>query len=338
MKSVSAVIVNWNGKEVTAECVRSLLAQNHPDLEIIVSDNGSTDGSVEHLRAAFADSVRIIENHANLGFGAAVNRGFQIAHGNYLLFLNNDLTLASDAVAELARELDTDAAIGGAVPKILYHENRDTINSYGVEVNYTGVAYPRLIDCRDSHGLASYETPCGGIFMMRREVYAATGGFDEDFFLYHEDHDLSWRIRLLGWKLVVRPTAVFYHHYHFHKGVRKFYTSEKNRLRMLLKNFSLKTLALIAPGLALVEAAQLAHALGNGWFFLKLKSYVELLGDWADILKKRRIVQRSRAVSDREITRLHLGTLRISGVKHPLLDQVLSPTLNYYWLLIRQWI
>ena len=76
MKKVSAIIVNWNGKNETADCIQSLLDQDHPDVEIIVSDNGSTDGSVEFLRQQFSTSIRLLENEKNLGFGTAVNRDF----------------------------------------------------------------------------------------------------------------------------------------------------------------------------------------------------------------------------------------------------------------------
>ena len=155
--------------------------------------------------------------------------------------------------------------------------------------------------------------------MLWREVYNAIGGFDEDLFLYHEDHDLSWRIRLAGWKLKVTPYAIMYHHYSFNKGVKKFYSSEKNRLHLLLKNFNLKTLILISPALVLVELSQWVHAAINGWFFLKAKSYFELINLLPRILQKRRKLNFSRKVNDREIVRIYQGNLSVSGIKNPLI-------------------
>ncbi len=337
MNKVSAIIVNWNGKDVLVDCIKSLLEQDYPELEIIVSDNGSTDGSNEYVRKHFP-TVRLLENGSNLGFGGAVNRGLSAARGDYLIFLNNDLYLRQDSISELAGLLDLDRRYGAAVPKILYYEKRDTVNSFGVQVNYTGIACPNLVDCRDTDSLALHETACGGIFMFRREIFETTGGFDQDLFLYHEDHDLSWQIRLLGEKIMVTPKAVIYHHYHFNKGTGKYHSSEKNRLHILLKNMETKTLFLIFPALVLVECAQLAHSLMNGWFVLKIKSYFELLALLPRILNKRRQVQRRRRVTDREIVRLYQGTLSVSGVKNPLLDNVLSPILNTYWNLIRSWV
>lgn len=334
MKKVSAIIVNWNGKDVLIDCVESLVKQDYSDLEIIVSDNGSTDGSVEYLRKHYP-RVRLVENGENLGFGPAVNRGLAIAEGDYFIFLNNDLYLREDSIRALVGELEADPNTGAVVPKILYYEKRDVINSYGVLTHYTGICCPNLIDCRDREDLEPLETACGGIFMFKREVYEKTGGFDVDLFLYHEDHDLSWRIRLLGWSIRVTPKAVIYHHYHFNKGNFKYYSSEKNRLHLLLKHFSKKTLLLISPALIAVECAQLAHAMLNGWFFSKIKSYFEIAFQLPRILKKRRVIQSRRKVSDREITRLHQGILKVGGVKNPLLDNLLSPALNTYWNFIR---
>ena len=268
MKKISAVIANWNEKKLTSDCIRSLQEQDYRNLEIIVSDNGSTDGSVEHLKNNFS-AILLLENGRSLGFGSAVNRGFEAATGDFLLFLNNDLVLRPDSIRELAWLLESDQHIGATVPKILYTDIPDKINSFGVRIHYTGIACQNKIDQKDSQDLSILETPCGGIFMLKREVFKTIGGFEENLFLYHEDHDLSWRIRLAGWKILVTPKAVIHHHYKFKKGARKYYSSEKNRLYLLLKNMHWRTLLMVSPALLLVELSQWVHALFNGWFFLK---------------------------------------------------------------------
>jgi GT2 family glycosyltransferase len=336
MKKVSAIIVNWNGKNETADCIQSLLDQDHPDVEIIVSDNGSTDGSIEFLQERFSTSIRLLENGQNLGFGTAVNRGLKVATGDYLIFLNNDLVLAPNSLSELTALLESDDSVGAVIPKILYYEKRDVLNSFGVLVHYTGIACPTKIDQADDPELKITETACGGIFMLPRKIYETVGGFDEDLFLYHEDHDLSWRIRLQGWKLMVTPKAVLYHHYKFNKGIRKFYFSEKNRLHIMIKNLECKTLLLIFPALLIVEFAQWVHALLNGWLFLKIKSYWELAMLLPRILKKKRAIQAHRKISDREIIRLYQGRLAVAGLNHPLMENFLSPLLNAYWQIIRR--
>ncbi|QPJ65215.1 MAG: glycosyltransferase family 2 protein [Candidatus Nitrohelix vancouverensis] len=337
MKRISAVIVNWNDKETLARCIRSLQQQTHGDIEIIVSDNASSDGSQAMVKEQFHETF-LIENPDNLGFGTAVNRGFERASGDYLIFLNNDLEFAPDSFAILVDALESVPGIGAVIPKILYSQKQNAINSLGVNIHCTGIAYPRMLDEPDCDDLAPEEVACGGIFMMRREVYEELGGFDEDLFLYHEDHDLSWRIRLAGWRLLTNPRAVFHHRYHFNKGKMKYYHSEKNRLHLLLKYLELKSLVLLAPPLLLVELAQWAHSLMHGWFFLKLKSYGDLLDLLPRILVKRRRLQSRRAVADREIARLFSSDLQISGVQSLALDFFLNPLLKAYWLWIRRYL
>ena len=334
MKKVTAIIVNWNDKDVIIECIQSLLDQDRSEIEVIISDNGSKDGSIEYLQRSFP-SIKIIENGKNLGFGSAINKGLVIAKGDYIIFLNSDLKLNPKCIGELVKLLESDSNIGGAIPKILHIDQQNTINSLGVLINFTGIAYPNLLGQKDPDWIEPFESACGGIFMLRREVYETVGGFDEDLFLYHEDHDLSWRIRLAGWYLKVNPKATMYHHYKFNKGVRKYYSSEKNRLYLLVKNMEVKTLVLIFPALLIVEISQLFHAAINNWFFLKAKSYIELLALLPRILVKRKKQKHLRRVPDKEITRIYQGTLAVSGIKNPLLTHLLSPLLNTYWRLIR---
>ena len=114
MKKTTAIIVNWNDKNVIGECIESLLNQDQPDIEIIVSDNGSEDGSTNFIRDQFP-SVQIISNNENIGFGSAVNRGFSVAKGDYLIFLNSDLVLDSKCIGQLVAFLDSDYNIGDLV-------------------------------------------------------------------------------------------------------------------------------------------------------------------------------------------------------------------------------
>ena len=342
MKKVSAIVVNWNGKEVLPGCLSSLLKQDYEDLEILVVDNGSEDGSQVLINNDFP-SVQLIENGENLGFGSAVNKGFQKARGDFFIFLNNDLTLHPDCIGQLVALLDLDPAAGAAIPKILHYSEPEKepslrINSYGVLINFTGIAYPNLIDEPDRPDLPLTESACGGIFMFPRKVYESVGGFDEDLFLYHEDHDLSWRIRMMGWKLMVNPKSICSHHYNFNKGILKFYRSEKNRLHIILKNFECKTLWLIAPALILVEFSQIVHSIFNGWVRLKLKTYLEIAAQLTRINRKRRKIQSARKVADKIIVSLYQDTIAITGLNNPLIDYLLNPILKIYWNFIRVWI
>lgn len=337
-KLATIIVVNWNGRQHLEACFSSLLKQDYPALEILMVDNASSDGSVEFVRELFPE-VTTVQNNANIGFGPAVNRGMAAGKGDYFLFLNNDLSLNECCLSEMVRKMEERDA-GAVIPKILFfeEEKRDMINSFGVDVNYTGIACPRHIFENDRESLKEYETHCGGIFMLSADMVRKTGGFDESIFFYHEDHDLSWRIRLAGKKLIVNPKAIIYHKYHFGRNKNKFYQSEKNRLYILLKNYSLKTLILIAPAVVLVEFAQIIFSITHGWFINKIKSYFEILVMIPTIFEKRAFVQRNRIVPDSEIVRLMQGKIVVGGIKHPLLDNFLSPLINFYWKVIKRFI
>ena len=120
--------------------------------------------------------------------------------------------------------------------------------------------------------------------------------------------------------------------------MHKFYRSEKNRLYILFKNMECKTLILIFPALVVIELAQIVHALVHGWLGLKIKSYFEILGQLMRIAQKRKQIRSFRKVGDKEISRLYQGTIAVSGMRNPLMDNILSPLLSVYWKFIRGWI
>jgi len=335
-KLVSVIVVNWNGKEHLEDCFTSLNTQTYVPLELVLVDNGSVDGSVEYVKECFP-MVSVLLNPENKGFGSAVNRGVEYTHGEYVLFLNNDLYLDKRCIQEMV-EMIEEEDVGAVVPKILYFNERNRINSFGNVINYLGLACPKYIDEEDRPRMEAEETACGGIFLITRTLFKKVGGFDQDFFMYHEDHDLSWRIRLTGKKLMVSPKAVIYHKYHFGKSPKKFYYSEKNRLQLILKNYQGKTLLLILPALAMAEMAEFCFSITTGWFLFKVRSYFELAGGLPSLLRKRKVVQMLRQVNDSEIVAIFVGTLRIGGVKNPLLDRGLSPLLHFYWKLIKSFI
>ena len=122
MKKISAIVVNWNGRDVLSGCLESLLDQDYQDVEILVVDNGSEDGSQAMVKKEFP-AVKLVENEENLGFGPAVNKGFEKAEGDYFIFLNNDLALQPDCLRQLAKLLDSDPTVGAAIPKILYYSS-----------------------------------------------------------------------------------------------------------------------------------------------------------------------------------------------------------------------
>lgn len=331
---VSAIIVNWNGKQFLDDCISSLLKQTYKNCEIILVDNASTDGSVSYVRKKYP-RVRIIKNNKNVGFGNAVNIGIKHAKGYYIIFLNNDLYIEKNCIKNLLKPLENEVKVA-TVPKVLFFQERNKINSYGNIVNFLGFAMPKYINQDERVASREEETACGGLLMVRKEVIEKVGLFDENFFLYHEDHDLSWRLRLYGYKLLVVPGAKVYHKYTFSRTFDKFYHSEKNRLQLLLKNYSLKTILLLSPAIAFIEVAEIMHSIMNGWYNKKLSSYFEIYRNLPNLLKKRVVVQRNRKINDSEIVRLFVGYIKFEYINSIFLERLISPILNFYWHLVRR--
>jgi hypothetical protein len=299
---VSVIIVNYNGGEFLTRCIDSVVHQCYPDLEIILVDNGSIDGSAEQVESD-CNSVKVIRAGKNLGFSAANNLGARYAAGEMLAFINPDALLDRHCLDELVQALKRDPSIGLATAKILLYSRPDKINTCGNEVHFTGMP-----SCRgwmlDSQAVAHPEevvSVSGAAFMARRSVFDWVGGFDESFFLYAEDTDLSWRVQLMGYRCVCAPGAIVYHRYEPRFEPAKFYYLERNRCQMLLKNLHWRSLALLIPALMLTELVTWGYAFLHGKEYrrCKMRTYSWLVSHRKDILAARAFVQRSRVMPDK---------------------------------------
>jgi len=211
------VIVNWNRRELMLEAVASCFNSDWTNLDVILVDNGSSDRSVEAVRAMFPEAVLIVNEH-NLGFARGSNQGFKraVADGaDYVLFLNNDATLDSNAVRAMVQHLETHPKAGAVAPYIFYHDRRDVIwYGGGIVTFWRGrIAHRHLrrkfVPAEHRPTETGYLTGCA--FMARVVALEPIGGFDTALGLYSEDVDLSLKLRREGWQLWVTPEARAYH-------------------------------------------------------------------------------------------------------------------------------
>lgn len=218
---ISVVIVNHNTKDHLLHCLERLepLAESYG--EVVVVDNGSTDGSSGMVRERLP-SCRLIQLEQNLGFGAGCNRGAESASGEYLLFLNSDAWLEPGSLGMLREKLDLEPRLAVAVPQLFYPDGRPQFTWYP-ETGVIGQAIQVLRNRLESHGwnhrrLPSLLRPILGsgwytaaCKLVRRRAFEEIDGFDERFFMYFEDADLSRRLRISGWKLAIEPRARAFH-------------------------------------------------------------------------------------------------------------------------------
>lgn len=332
---VSILIVNWNGKALLGDCLTSVTSQTYRNYEILVVDNDSTDGSVEYIESKFP-SVRIIRNSQNEGFARACNKGMVCSRGEYIAVLNSDMELDRHWLEELTKPLQN-KNVAATTAKALFFDDREKINYAGGAVNFLGFAFPKHFkesnDIDLEHETTEYVA--GGLSCLRRKVLDKVGLFDEDFFMYFEDVDLSYRITAAGYKLGLAPKAIVYHKADFKKMKDKFYHIEKNRLRFLIKNYSLRTLLLITPAFFITEIGVLLYSLFGGWFHKKVYSYLDILMSLPKLIRQRRHSQKIRRSKDGQIMAGFTGAIRYEEIANPLLDNVLNPALDFYWRMIR---
>ena len=304
---VSVIIVNYNGAGYLAACLASL-ASDGGDVEIVVVDNASTDGSAQAAEVAHP-GVRVIYSPENLGFGDGCNLGARRARGEYLAFLNPDTVVTPGWLDALIDALARHPKAGLATSRLLLSNPPDRLNACGNEMHLTG-----LTTCRGMGARATEYTReemvsavSGAAFAMRRALFEELGGFDGGFFLYLEDTDLSLRARLAGWDCLYVPDSVVQHDYTLHFGPRKTYYQERNRYRMLLKTFRWGTLAILLPALLLAEVVTWGFVLFRERrnFANKLRAIGWICAHWRSLMQARARVQALRAVRDRDLLAIH---------------------------------
>lgn len=329
--AVSVVVVNWNRKELLRRCLESLAQQREICFEVVVVDNGSTDGSVEMLAGEFSRRpdlpLRLITNRANLGFCAANNQGFQAAGpAEFIALLNNDAEAEPGWLAALLSAFSGRSDVGMAASKILVYEDPSRIDKVGHLIYPDGQNRGRGSGEYD-HGQYDRQEevlwPDGCAAMYRRAMLDTIGGFDEDFFAYADDADLGLRGRIAGWRCLYVPAAVVRHHRGATLGKfssRRLELIERNRVLLAAKLFPWSLLWLNGMYyLARLAAGAWAAARGKGearnfpGCTGKLRIATALLrGDLNALrllprmLRKRREINRYRKLSAREVRRLIL--------------------------------
>lgn len=342
-------IVNYNGLKVLPMCLPPACAIADRFDAILLLDNGSTDGSAEYAEREFP-AVRVIRIGRNLGAGGARNVGLREAPSDLIVCIDNDVAITADCVDHLVQAMAADPQAALAASAVIYAHQRDTVQYDGAECHYLGVQ--RLLD--EDVPLARLDTRTrrvGSIvtccFIADRTRLPQGEGFDESFFYMFEDHDFGVRVRLLGPHVLSVPLAQCFHGLGTEGlsirqlgtySTRRVYYLIRNRWLVVAKNFSWRTLLLIAPILIVYDLAQLAIALKKGWLKEWLQAAGWMLTHLPEVLGERRRIQRNRRTPDREVLvggpipfRAELTTSAFERLARGALDRITSG----YWALVR---
>jgi len=349
----TAVIVSPNWKDYASKyleaCLSSLREQKEVDqFKIFLVDNGSSAQSRQLLQETaeriLGQSIpfELLSSPDNLGFAGGNNLALrQAANQGYLYaaLFNMDGRLDPLALHYLEKSLDQDGALGAVQARIMLWPDKHLVNSLGNVTHFLGFGY--CLGYRQSYEQASelgaIAYASGAAVMLRLSALARVGLFDEEFWMYNEDQDLSWRLWLSGFSIKVEPRSVFYHEYEFSRSVSKYYWMDRNRLLVIFKNYHWATLLIIMPALLGVELMTPLIAWRGGWLKQKIKVWGYFLrpGTWRYLALARRQSQALRRVSDSSIVKMFSPIIDYQEVSG-LATRMGNRFLTVYWQIVRK--
>jgi GT2 family glycosyltransferase len=322
---VTIAVVNWNGDRFIHRCLDHAFAQSHSKVEVIVVDNGSTDGSLEKIKAKYGDRCRYLENRKNLGYSPAMNQAIEAASGEFMVQLNSDACLHEEFVARSLARMAQDDHLGAIGGRVFQWTGDDFTN----ELRYAegGRYYLRKrfqVRANESEPLETLSFGPASCFpllrmAMLRDILDSSGHyFDSSFFAGWEDNDLWFRMQLRGWKCLFLPGAYGWHvgsgsaagnTTFFTKSVEYRTRIVRNRLFVMVKNLSPAVFLRLLPYLLVTELAMLPYFLVRSPSSVRafFAGWSEFLAQRHEVWAKRRRVQKNIVVTSDYVWSLFEG-------------------------------
>ncbi|MBU0531107.1 MAG: glycosyltransferase family 2 protein [Candidatus Uhrbacteria bacterium] len=367
---VAIVYLSYNSRPYLDEVVLSIEKQTYPRelIKLVIVDNPAEDDSAKYIEKKILPrsgdtlpEIAFFPNGKNEGFAIGNNLGINHAllEGyDYVYLLNNDAKLHSEAIERAVELAESDSQIGSVQSLMLLWQDPDVVNSTGGMIHYLGFGFVRDNGKKlERQALACYSErsnslkavapmhceiayASGAAVLYRAELLQRIGAFDEFLWLYHEDLELGWRIRLAGYKNAIATRSICYHHYEFSRSISKWFWMERNRYVVMFTHLHWRTLLLIAPALLLMDLIVWGGSLKSGFIKEKFSSCVDL---WRpktlrNIAAKRRISRESRKVSDCEIMSLYTAKIEHQETNNPIVTHIVNPFFALYWRIIYRFI
>lgn len=348
MKKIAIVVVNYKeyAKQFLTEFRESLLKQTYPQskFKVYIVDNASSSESFSYLTQTHPEAevlARPDGNYAaanNLGIRKAIEDGF-----NYFLVANMDTYLEKDCLHNLNKAIKHNKNSLIQAKILLYSSINKTekiINTTGNHFHYLGFGLTGDYKAQDweIEGYPEIGYASGCAYILNKKIFETIGGYDEKYYMYHDDMELSLKSKLAGFKAVLAPKAEIYHKYEFSRSVRMLYYMERNRFLFMFTFYTPRLLLLLTPMCLILDLGMFFYALTNGWIKTKLKVSLYFLNPktWWYIFKKRREVAKMQKVSKREIFQEFKGKILFQEIENPILKYIANPILGLYWKLIKK--
>ncbi|MDP4086259.1 MAG: glycosyltransferase family 2 protein [Bacillota bacterium] len=311
MSAVSVQIVTYNSEQDIVPCLKAVFSQSYPIEKIIIIDNQSKDRTLELIRDFRC--VKIIKNSHNNGFAGGHNQGFSCSKSDYVLVLNPDVILDKDYVRNIIRVIEGFPSVGMATGKLYRDKSKKLIDSTGIIIKKNRRAFDRGAGEKD---IGQYDdnldlfgvSGAAAVYKrsMIKDISICGQFYDETFFAYKEDVDVSWRARLLGWNALFVPNAVAEHSRGWKEekkrlGIFLFIRQHSyiNRYFCILKNDRLPYFLIHIPIILFYEILSFSYALLKERELLKV--WAVFLKEFKQMFKKRRIIQKKRKTSSKKI-------------------------------------
>lgn len=306
MAFVSVIILNWNGKYLLEECINSLKKQTYPHFEVIVVDNGSTDGSISFVEQ-HAPHVKLVKVGENKGFSGGNMQGLRVAKGEYIALLNNDAVATPEWLYELVLAMEKDRRVGICASKVIRHDEREIIDSAGDGC----VTSAHGVKRGNGESVNAYRRreyifgACAAAVLYKKKMIEDIGFLDEDFFLNCEDTDLNFRAQLMGWKCLYVPSAIVFHKVSATIGRlsdRAVYHSARNEEYVWIKNMPTSLMFRYLHHKLIQEIAVFIYVcIRWGKWMPFFRGKIDAFKNLPKFLRKRREIQSKKRVTDQYI-------------------------------------
>lgn len=336
---ISIIVVGYNSKEDLKSCFDSVFKSSYKQFRVIFVDNGSSDNSVEFVRTKYPSVIVILNK--NSGYPGGNNVGIKHAlkmKSEYVFLLNPDVTIDKGCLETLSNKANKETIVQPLILLSTNQKKTDLINTTGDYLNFLGFCY--CDNYRQKQEVVKEKDiiiSSGAAVLIPSQILEKIGLFDENFFMYHEDADFSYRAHLYGYNIKLIPQALAWHRYSFSKNKNKMFYAERNRFLFLYKNFSTKYLILIMPILIVNEILLIIYALFSGWFWQKLRalpSALLLIKSSADQKKKNLPHIKTK---EKKLKRFIGAEISFGEIRNPLFAPY-NLVLKAYWFLIRPFI
>jgi N-acetylglucosaminyl-diphospho-decaprenol L-rhamnosyltransferase len=331
--TLAVVVVAYNSASALGRSLPALEAELREGDELVVVDNASQDETVARVRE-LAPGAILVEPRANLGFPAACNLGAREAGAELLCFLNPD-AVPQPGFRDAIERPALDGSGWTAWQALVASDGGRRVSSAGGVLHFTGIAWAGAAGHPRGTEVERLGFLSGACLVIGRERFRELGGFAADYFLYHEDVDLSLRVLLAGGAIGICTDAVVDHDYDFDKGAAKWRHLERNRWATIVRTYPAPLLALLAPALLVVELAVVVASVRGGWWRQKLLAAadsVERLPGW---FRERRRVQRGRKLSSSRFADTMVATLDSEYIGPAARSPLVAGALHAYWRAVR---